>query len=70
MKTIIIASLVLLITGCATTLQTGAISEAYKKYKAQNYEDTLKLISLANNVKETRPETRAELTYLNAQTYE
>ena len=70
MKKTIILSLVLLTTGCATVFQTGSISEAYKKYKAQNYEETLKLISQAENVKETRPETKAELTYLKAQTYE
>ncbi len=67
---VIIASLALLVTGCATLAQTGSIEKAYEQYEAQEYEATLELIIRAEHVKETNPETKAELTYLKAQTYE
>ena len=70
MKKAVLLSMVLSLTGCATVLRTGSISEAYKNYEAQKYEDTLRLIRQANSVEATGPETRAELTYLKAQTYE
>lgn len=61
---------VLLITGCASTIQSASITEAYKKYEAQNYKRTLELISRAESTKTTPPEMEAELTYLKAQTHE
>lgn len=70
MKTIILAGIALLVTGCATFVQTGSIEKAYEQYEAQDYEDTLELIIRAEHIKETNPETKAELTYLKAQTYE
>ena len=70
MKQILIIGLVVLLAGCASTIQTASISKAYKNYEAQDYEEVLELISLAENAKETPAEMKAELTYLKAQTYE
>ena len=70
MKIAVLLSLAILLSGCATTLHTASVSEAHKKYEAQKYDDTLRLIRQAHSVKEASPETRAELTYLKAQTYE
>ena len=60
----------LFMAGCAGTIQSGSITEAYKKYDDQNYAKTLELITLAENIKATTPEMKAELTYLKAQTYD
>ena len=70
MKKIFLASLVLLVTGCASVLQTASISQAYENYEDKDYEETLKLISQAESISKTTPELKAELTYLKAQTYE
>ncbi len=63
-------SSVLFITGCASTIQSASITEAYKKYENQNYKRTLELISRAENTKTTTPQMEAELTYLKALTHE
>ena len=72
MKQIVIISLVFLIVGCANTMQTASIVEAYKEFNAEDYEETLELITQAENAKAkaTTPEMKAELTYLKAQSYE
>lgn len=62
--------LIIFLTACAGMIQSASISEAYKKYEAQEYDRTLELITQAENFKETTPEMRAELTYLKAQTHE
>lgn len=51
-------------------IKTASISEAYKHYDLQEYERTLALISQAENADEMSAETKAELTYLKAKTYE
>jgi len=56
--------------GCASLIQTASISEAYKHYDLQQYERTLALISQAENADAMSAETKAELTYLKAKTYE
>ncbi len=61
---------IFLLSACAGLIQSTSISEAYKKYEAQEFEQTLELISRAENFKETTPEMKAELTYLKAQTLE
>lgn len=66
----LILVLIFLITACASTIQSVSISEAYKKYESQKFEQTLELIIRAENFKETTPEMKAELTYLKAQTHE
>ncbi len=70
MKKFFIASLMLLVVGCAGLVQTGSLSGAYESYENKDYEETLKLIRLAENITEINPELKAELTYLKAQTYE
>ena len=70
MKAIFLIGLALLVTACASTIQSASISEAYKKFEKQEYNRTLELINRAENTKHTRPEMKAELTYLKAQTYE
>lgn len=61
---------ILLLTACAGLIQSTSISEAYKKYEVQEFERTLELVSRAENIKETTPEMKAELTYLKALTHE
>jgi len=58
------------LSACAGLIQTASTSEAYKHYEAQQYERTLELITQAENATATPAETRAELTYLKANTYE
>ncbi|MBL4821784.1 MAG: hypothetical protein JKY98_12470 [Gammaproteobacteria bacterium] len=70
MKQIVIFSLVFLIVGCANTVQTASVAEAYKEFNAEDYEKALQLITQAENIKTTTPEMKAELTYLKAQSYE
>ena len=70
MKHIAIFSFLFLIAGCANTIQTASIVEAYKEFDAEDYEETLELITLAENANPTTQEMKAELTYLKAQTYE
>ena len=70
MKQIVIVSLVFLFVGCANTIQTASIVEAYKEFDAEDYEETLELITLAENAQAMTPEMRAKLTYLKAQSYE
>ena len=55
---------------CASLIQTASISEAYKHYELQQYERTLELITRAENAEAMSAETKAELTYLKAKTYE
>ncbi len=61
---------IFLLSACAGLIQSTSISEAYKKYEAQEFEQALELISRAENFKETTPEMKAELTYLKAQSLE
>ncbi len=70
MKKVILLSLVLLVTSCAGTIQSTSVTEAYKKYELREFDRALVLINRAENIKETSPEMKAELTYLKAQTYE
>lgn len=55
---------------CASLIQTASISEAYKHYERQQYDRTLELITQAENAEAMPAETKAELTYLKAMTYE
>ena len=55
---------------CASLIQTASISEAYKHYERQQYDRTLELIRQAENAEAMPEETKAELTYLKAKTYE
>jgi len=68
--TIIMLIGVLFVMACSSTIQTATISEAYKKYGAQKYSQTLALISRAEKAKTLTPEIKAELTFLKAKTYE
>ena len=70
MQKILLLVLTLFVAGCTGTIQSASISEAYKKYELQEFERTLELITRAENLKETPPEMKAELTYLKAQTHE
>lgn len=55
---------------CASLIQTASVSEAYKHYDLQHYERTLELIKQAENADAISTETKAELIYLKASTYE
>lgn len=70
MKTFVIATALLSLTGCSGVIQIGSVSEAYKSYDRQKYEKTLTLISRAESIGATTPGLEAKLTYLKAQTYE
>ena len=70
MQKVLLLALTLFVAACAGTIQSASLSEAYKKYELQEFERTLELITMAENVKETTPEMKAELTYLKAQAHE
>lgn len=70
MKTLVIATVLLSLTGCSGVIQIGSVSEAYKSYERQKYQKTLTLISRAESLGTTTPRLEAKLTYLKAQTYE
>ena len=55
---------------CAGVMQSASVMEAYKKYDAEQYEDTLVLIMRAENSKAAAPYRQAELAFLKAQTHE
>ncbi len=63
-------ALALTISACASLIHTASISEAYKHYERRQYNRTLELISQAENTERMSAETKAELTYLKAMTYE
>ncbi len=66
----ILLALTLSLGACASLIQSTSVTDAYKKYELQEFERTLELINRAENVNETTPEMKAELTYLKAQTHE
>jgi hypothetical protein len=68
--TIALLVVTLSLGACASLIQTASISEAYKHYERQQYDRTLELISQAENAEAMSDETKAELTYLKAMTYE
>ena len=72
MKLAAIALLVgtLLLGACSSLIQTASIAEAYKHYQRQHYDRTLVLIAQAENAKPVSAETKAELAYLKAMSYE
>ena len=70
LPTIALLALTLSLSACASLIQTASISEAYKHYERQQYDRTLELISQAENAKAISDETKAELIYLKAMTYE
>ena len=65
-----LVTLTLSLSGCASLIQSTSVTEAYKKFEHQEYEQTLALIARAENVKETTPEMKAELIYLKAQSHD
>jgi len=67
---LVLLAATLSIGGCGNLIKTASISEAYKHYDLQEYERTLSLISQAESADEMSAETKAELTYLKAKTYE
>lgn len=69
MTKMVLAGLILTLTGCAGLAQTGSITKAYETYEHGHYAKTLKLITQAENFSTVSPEFKAELTYLRAQTY-
>ena len=70
LPTIALLAVALSLGACANLIQTASISEAYKYYERQQYDRTLELITQAENAEEISAETKAELTYLKAITYE
>ncbi|MEH6456476.1 MAG: hypothetical protein V7749_09150 [Cocleimonas sp.] len=70
MRKTLILCCVIFISACSSTIQTASISKAYKTYEANQFEQTLKHITRAENARETTSEQKAEYTYLKAQTYE
>lgn len=70
LPTIALLVVTLSLGGCVSLIQTASISEAYKHYERQQYDRTLELITQAENAEAMSAETKAELTYLKAMTYE
>ena len=70
LPTLILLAASLSLGACANLIQTATISEAYKYYELQQYERTLELITRAVNAEAMSAETKIELTYLKAKTYE
>jgi hypothetical protein len=70
LPTIALLAVALTLGACSSLIQTASISEAYKHYERQQYDRTLELISQAENAEAMSDETKAELTYLKAMTYE
>jgi hypothetical protein len=52
-KKILLLALTLFVTACANTIQSASISEAYKKYELQQFEQTLELSTRAENARDT-----------------
>lgn len=54
----------------SSLIQSTSLCKAYQKYGRRQFERTLELISRAENIRETTPEMKAELTYLKATSHE
>lgn len=67
---LVLVAATLSLGACASLIQTASVSEAYKHYELQHYERTLELITRAENAEAMSAETKAELIYLKARTYE
>jgi hypothetical protein len=67
---LVVVAATLSLGACASLIQTASVSEAYKHYELQHYERTLELIKRAENAEAMSTETKAELIYLKASTYE
>ena len=61
---------ILALFACAGLMQSTSVMEAYKKYDAEKYQDTLELIVRAENAKAMSSDMQAELAYLKARTHE
>lgn len=70
LPTLVLLAATLSLGACASLIQTASISEAYKHYELEQYERALELITQAENAEVMSTETKAELTYLKAETYE
>ena len=70
LRHISVLAVVVLIAGCAGTIQFASISEAYKHYDEGDYEEALVLIQRAENASEMTPGQKAEFAFLKAQAYE
>lgn len=70
LPTIALLAVALTLGACSSLIQTASISKAYKHYERQQYDRTLELISQAENAESMSDETKAELTYLKAMTYQ
>lgn len=70
MRKILIAPVMVWLAGCTGLVQTGSMSEAYKKLDDGNYIQTLRLLNQAETVKNTDADTLAEIAYLRAQAYQ
>ncbi len=66
----ILLALTLSLGACTSLIQSTSVTPAYKMYELQKFQRTLELITRAENVKETSPEMKAELTYLKAKAHE
>ncbi|MEM1152726.1 MAG: hypothetical protein AAGI44_01205 [Pseudomonadota bacterium] len=69
-KTVLVATLATSMLGCAGLMQSASVMEAHKAYDEGEYQQTLVLITQAENARETTPEMQAELVYLKASSYE
>lgn len=69
-KAVLVTTLSVSMLGCAGVMQSASVMEAHKAYNKGEYQETLKLITQAENARETTPDMQAELVYLKANTYE
>ncbi|QHI69923.1 tetratricopeptide repeat protein [Tichowtungia aerotolerans] len=66
MKYISAAIIALLLCGCASMAQKGALVRAYKNYEKRDYEDVISLVAMSESYKTPTPELKSELAYLKA----
>lgn len=70
MRKIMLVSVMVWLAGCASLIQTGSMSDAYKKLGEGDYAQTLRLLDQAETVKRTDVSTLAKIAYLKAQAYQ
>jgi tetratricopeptide (TPR) repeat protein len=70
MKKMIIAGLVLVTFGCASTPQNSAMDLAYSSFANGDYKSTLMYVTKAEQERSLTAELQAEFAFLKAQAYE
>ena len=69
-KSFIVASTLIALTGCTGLIEAGTYDEMYKSFNTQDYQKTLTLIRRAEHLNNLDSQSTDELIYMKARTLE